>query len=236
MEAAGMSCDFVGHPVISEPTPSSADKDTLRHDLKLGVGPIITVLPGSRVGEIKRMGPIFEKVLMNIKSRHPDVQFILPVAASVEELVKQKTSHWSVKPKLLLNEGYSATEVENRKRSAYAISDAALATSGTVALELAAQDCQMVVAYRANWATTRMVKKLAQIDTANLVNIVTDTRVVPEHLFENCTVENITNSLFDLLDGNSQQGAALHETMRALGQGQKDAHLWAANSVLNAIR
>ena len=148
----------------------------------------------------------------------------------------QKTSHWSVKPKFLLNEGYTSEKVESRKRTAYKLSDAALATSGTVALELAAQNCPMVVAYRANWATARMVKKLAQIDTANLINIMTDTRAVPEHLFENCTVDNITNSLRQLLDGKSRQSDALVQTMIALGQGQKDAHLWAAQSVLRAIK
>jgi lipid-A-disaccharide synthase len=236
MEAAGMTCDFVGHPVISEPMPSDTDIVELRNALDLGDGPIVTVLPGSRVGEINRMGPIFEAVLGNIQSSHPNVEFILPVAASVEELVKQKTSHWSIKPKLLLNEGYTSEKVESRKRTAYKLSNAALATSGTVALELAAQNCPMVVAYRANWATTRMVKKLAQIDTANLINIVTDTRVVPEHLFENCTVDNITNSLRQLLDGNSRQSDALAQTMIALGQGQKEAHLWAAKSVLRAIK
>jgi lipid-A-disaccharide synthase len=236
MEAAGMTCDFVGHPVISETNPTQEDKASLRDQLGLDDGPIITVLPGSRVGEIKRMGPLFEKVLQNIKLSHPNTQFILPVAASVEVLVKQKVANWPVKPKLLVNEGYTSQQVENRKRTAYSISDAALATSGTVALELAAQNCPMVVAYRANWATTRMVKKLAQIDTANLVNIVTETRVVPEHLFEDCTVANITQSLSYLLDGKSQQSAALNKTMIALGQGQKDAHLWAARSVLKAIQ
>ena len=94
----------------------------------------------------------------------------------------------------------------------------------------------MVVAYRANWATTRMVKKLAQIDSANLINIVTNTRVVPEHLFENCTVDKISQSVTDLLNGQSQQNDALHDTLIALGQGQKDAHLWAAKSVLTAIQ
>jgi lipid-A-disaccharide synthase len=235
MEAAGMTCDFVGHPVISEPIPLDADILKLRNELNLNAGPIVTVLPGSRVGEIKRMGPIFEAVVQNVQSSHPNVQFILPVAASVEELVKKKTASWSAQPKLLLNEGYTSEQVERRKRTAYALSDAALATSGTVALELAAQNCPMVVAYRANWATTRMVKKLAQIDTANLINIVTDTRVVPEHLFENCTVNNITDSLCKLLDGKSDQGDALRETMIALGQGQKNAHMWAAQSVLRAI-
>jgi lipid-A-disaccharide synthase len=235
MQSAGMTCDFVGHPVISEPKPSASEQTAFRAELGLGNGPIITVLPGSRVGEIKRMGPIFQRVLSNIKSSHPDAEFILPVAASVENLVKQKTANWAVKPTLLLNAGHTSPQVEMRKRTAYAISDAALATSGTVALELAAQDCPMVVAYRANWATTRMVKKLAQIDTANLINIVTDTRVVPEHLFENCTVDKITQSVTDLLNGQSQQKDALRDTMIALGKGQKDAHLWAAKSVLNAI-
>lgn len=236
MEAADMTCDFVGHPVISEPMPSDTDIVKLRNALDLGDGPIVTVLPGSRVGEINRMGPIFEAVLDNIQSSHANVEFILPVAASVETLVMQKTSHWSVKPKFLLNEGYTSEKVESRKRTAYKLSDAALATSGTVALELAAQNCPMVVAYRANWATARMVKKLAQIDTANLINIMTDTRAVPEHLFENCTVDNITNSLRQLLDGKSRQSDALVQTMIALGQGQKDAHLWAAQSVLRAIK
>jgi lipid-A-disaccharide synthase len=236
MEAAGMSCDFVGHPVISEAKPTGDEKTSLRNELHLHDGPIITVLPGSRIGEIKRMGPVFEQVLQNIKSSHPDIQVILPVAASVETLVKQKTAHWAVKPKLLLNAGFTSQQVETRKRTAYAISDAALATSGTVALELAAQDCPMVVAYRANWATTRMVKKLAQIDTANLINIVTDTRVVPEHLFENCTVDKITQSLSELLAGENGQRDALQQTMTALGQGQEDAHLWAAKSVMKAIQ
>lgn len=235
MQAAGMTCDFVGHPVISEPIPTETDQDALRDELGLTRNRILTVLPGSRVGEIKRMSPIFEQVLVNIHKSHPDVQFILPVAASVEKLVQKTVNTWRIRPKLLLNQGFSSQQVESRKRSAYALSTAALATSGTVALELAAQDCPMVVAYKANWATTRMVKKLAQIDTANLVNIVTDTRVVPEHLFEDCTPEHITNSLRTILNGQTTQTQALRQTMTALGRGQQGAERWAAQSVLRAI-
>ncbi len=235
MEAAGMTCDFVGHPVISEPKPSNLDKQILRDELQLGNGPIITILPGSRVGEIKRMGPIFDSVLKQIKNVHPDVEFILPVAASVEQLVKDDTACWKVKPNLLLNKGFTSDQVESRKRTAYALSDVALATSGTVALELASQNCPMVIAYRANWATTRLVKKMAKIDTANLINIVTGTRVVPEHLFENCTAEKITPSILKILEGDTTQNKALSQTMKKLGQGQKDANLWAAQSVLRSI-
>tara|TARA_R110002096_G_scaffold97354_4_gene217027 strand:- start:32831 stop:34003 length:1173 start_codon:yes stop_codon:yes gene_type:complete len=235
MRAAGMTCDFVGHPVISDPIPSDPECQQFRTDIGLTHAPVVTVLPGSRLGEINRMGPVFEKVLHKINALRPDAQFILPVANSVESAVIEKTSSWRVKPHLLLNTGYASAQVEERKRLAYKISDAALATSGTVALELAAQDCPMVVAYKANWMTTRMVKKLAQIDTANLINIVTDTRVIPEHLFENCTVDKITHSMLNVLANPTAQQAALTDTMDALGRGQKDAHLWAAQSVLRAI-
>jgi len=235
MEAAGMTCDFVGHPVISEPLPTKSEIVEFKASLNLGNGPVVTVLPGSRAGEIKRMLPIFKQVMDNVRRRYADVNFILPGAAAVEGRVKSVISAWTHKPQLLLN-NMPSKQVEARKRMAYAISDAALATSGTVALELASQDCPMVVAYKANWATTRMVKKLAQIDTANLINIVTETRVVPEHLFENCTVDQITQSLLDVLTDGSGQKAALKATMDALGRGQKGADLWAAKSVLTAIQ
>ena len=80
-----------------------------------------------------------------------------------------------------------------------------------------------------------MVKKLAQIETANLINNSTDTKVIPEHLFESCTVENITESLRLLLNNDNNQIKAMEETMNRLGASRKDIHLLAANSVLRNI-
>ena len=236
MEDAGMTCDFVGHPVISNAMVKPKEIEKLRADLELHAGPIITVLPGSRIGEIKRMCPIFKDVLINIKEKIPDVQFILPAASTVEDLVISTVKNWEVKPKLLLSMDYSVLEISNRKYAAYAVSSAALATSGTVALELASQNCPMVVAYKANWITTKMVEKLAKIDTANLINIITDTRKIPEHLFDNCTAENISKSLCNLLLNGGKQDNVMAEAMDLLGFGNKDSHLWAAKSVLRAIQ
>ena len=236
MEDAGMTCDFVGHPVISNAVIQPEAVEKLRADLDLHAGPIVTVLPGSRTGEIKRMCPIFKDVLINTREKNPEVQFILPVASAVEDLVVNMVEKWDVKPKLLLNKNYSISEVTNRKYTAYAVSSAALATSGTVALELASQNCPMVVAYKANWITTRMVKKFAKIDTANLINIITNTRKIPEHLFDNCTAENITKSLCNLLFNKGMQDNIMVEAMDLLGLGHKNSNLWAAKSVLRAIR
>ena len=236
MEDAGMTCDFVGHPVISNAMVQPKSVEKLRADLDLHAGPIITVLPGSRISEIKRMCPIFKDVLINIKEKIPDVQFILPAASIVEDLVITTVKNWEVKPKLLLSLDYSVLEILDRKYAAYAVSSAALATSGTVALELASQNCPMVVAYKANWITTKMVKKLAKIDTANLINIITDTRKIPEHLFDNCTAKNISKSLCNLLLNEGKQDNVMAEAMDLLGFGNKDSHLWAAKSVLRAIQ
>ena len=235
MEAEGMTCDFVGHPAVSSPHVSKKAQEKFKKKYNLHNGPIITVLPGSRIGEIKRMCPIFNKVLNNIEKLYPDSQFILPVASSVEKDVVNAVKSWNVKPLLLLNEGKDLKELEHDKFITYSISSAALATSGTVSLELAAKKCPMIVAYKANWITTKMVKKLAKIDTANLINIITDTKVIPEHLFENCTVENITESLRSLLNNDNNQIKAMEETMNRLGADRKDIHLLAANSVLNNI-
>ena len=181
------------------------------------------------------MWPVFAEVARRIRQNVPNVQFILPVApsmtVSVQDLVKRSP--------LPITPFYPSGDVETddrAKRAAFQLSNAALATSGTVALELARANCPMVVAYKANYLTTRMVKKLAQIDTANLINIVTDTRVIPEFLFENCTPDAITPAVLAALENPDVQKSAAQKTMQALGLGGPNPGLLAAQSVLRFIQ
>jgi lipid-A-disaccharide synthase len=240
MTAAGMSCDFVGHPLVAEPVPTCAEVQALAQDL--GVDPqrdrLVCLLPGSRKGEIDKMAPIHAAVAEQVLRDVPNVKFVLPVSAGIADKMFEKVQYWPVKPIMLDPRGLGAEKSEHRKRTAFHLCAAALATSGTVALELAAADCPMVVAYRANYFTTRMVKKLARIDTANLINIVTDTRVIPEFLFEACRPALIAPALSALLsDPQSQQvqRAACTQTLVALGRGGEDPGLRAARSVLHFI-
>jgi lipid-A-disaccharide synthase len=240
MRNVGMTSDFVGHPVVSENAATSQDKTDLIESLGLDITQkIVTILPGSRAGEIKRMAPIFGEVTAHLASIDPKIQFILPAAGPIADMLFAELKNWTVVPHVLDPRGMNAEEAELRKRTAYAISDAAVATSGTVALELAGARCPMVVAYKANWMTTRTVKRMALIDTANLVNIITDTRTVPECLFENCTSEQIISGLAPLLTDSPERAAqvvSLENTMAALDVGDEDQGLVAARSVLSAIR
>lgn len=235
MQAVGMSCDFVGHPAAF---CAVLEAEILKKfKAKIGqASPIITLLPGSRLGEIKRMMPIFKQVVERVVMSYPDAKFILPAAKTVSLELNQQLKGWNIKPIVLQGKG-NAEVIEREKSLAYAISDIALATSGTVSLELAAQNCPMIVAYKTNWATTRMVKKLAKIDTANLVNIVTKKRLVPEFLFENCNVDKISHALITLLGDKvalKKQKKVLKQTMNALGRGQ-NMEKYAVKSVLNFL-
>ncbi len=94
-------------------------------------------------------------------------------------------------PRIVAPDGYPTAAVEARKRAAFAAADVALAASGTVSLELAAQGAPMVIGYKVHPLTAPFARRLLRIDTSTLVNLVTDTRAVPEFFQEACTPDNL---------------------------------------------
>lgn len=222
MQAAGMSCDFVGHPVVSEPLASPDEVAPFR-----GEGPLILMLPGSRRGEVSRLAPIFGQVLAQIKSVEPRARVALPTVRGVVGLVQELTSAWPISPQIITDPA--------QKRGAFAAADVALAASGTVSLELAANACPMVIAYDMNRLTLWLMRRAALVDTVTLVNLVSGSRTVPEYIGENCRAETIAPALLALLNDPSGQQDAMAETMTRLGKGGAPPALRAAQSVLWAI-
>jgi lipid-A-disaccharide synthase len=240
MEAAGMTCDFVGHPVAAEPQATPEETAALRAELAVAPGqPLLALLPGSRRGEVTRLAPVFADVVRRLRTRMPDLAVVLPAAPGVVDLLdtvlKPDEAGW---PHLLDPRGFAAPAWEARKRAAFAAADAGLAASGTVSLELAAAGTPMVIAYDASALTAYLVKRMVRIDTANLVNLVTETRAVPEFLFEDCTPERITPAVETLLTDPAAaavQRSAGDRAMQLLGRGGEPPGLRAARSVLAAI-
>jgi lipid-A-disaccharide synthase len=240
MEAAGMTCDFVGHPAAAVPQADAATVAAFRAGL--GLDPdqrLLCVLPGSRRGEVTRLAPVFAEVIRRLCAEDPRLAVIVPAAANVAGLLPgllpPDGAGW---PRILDPRGHAPAEAETRKRAAFAASAAALAASGTVSLELAAAGTPMVIAYDGNPVTAFIVRRLVRIDTATLVNLVTETRAVPEFLFENCTAERITPAVRSLLADPAAaagQRAAAARAMDLLGRGREPPGLRAARSVLAAI-
>ena len=222
MQAAGMTCDFVGHPVVTEPLATPEERA-----LMAGQGPLLLALPGSRRGEVTRLCPIFGQTIARLHAAHPDLRVALPTLQSVEPLVRDLTRDWAVQPQIITDPAL--------KRAAFAMADVALAASGTVSLELAANDCPMVIAYDMNRLTLWLMQRAAKIDTVTLVNLVSDTRVVPEFIGKNCRAELIAPALEALIADPSGQRHAMALTMQRLGKGGEAPGLRAARSVLSVL-
>ncbi|MEM7668929.1 MAG: lipid-A-disaccharide synthase, partial [Pseudomonadota bacterium] len=144
MEAAGMTCDFVGHPVASAVRADQAKVAPLRAKWTHGQEmPCLLVAPGSRAGEVARMMPLFRDVLGELLDRGEDVCAVIPVAETVLEPVRDAVEQLPVRPILVLPD-----EGEEAKRLAFAACDAALVASGTITLEMAAARTPMVACYK----------------------------------------------------------------------------------------
>lgn len=222
MTAAGMTCDFVGHPVVSEPLATPAEAAAMQGD-----GPLILALPGSRRGEVTRLAPVIGAVLDQVKARHPGARVALPTVRGVADLVRELTADWPIRPEILQDAAL--------KRAAFAAADVALAASGTVSLELAANACPMVVAYDMHPLSFWLMRRAALIDTVTLVNLVSDTRVVPEFLGPRCRAGLVGPAVLRLLDDPAARAAqmdAMAVTMDRLGRGGEPPGLRAARSVL----
>ncbi len=236
MEAAGMTCDFVGHPAAAAPQASPAEVAAIRAELGLAPGqPLLILLPGSRRGEVTRLAPVFAETLRGLRAALPGLAAVAPVVAGTADLVADLMPEAAGGPQLLDPRGRPEAEAEARKRALMRAADATLAASGTVSLELAAAGAPMVIAYRLNPISALIARRLIRIDTATLVNLVTGTRAVPEFLQEDCTPERLIPAVARLLtepEAAAAQRAAAAETMALLGRGGAPPGLRAARSVL----
>ena len=229
MQAAGMACDFVGHPVVAETIATAADVAAFRGAHNLGAGPLILALPGSRRGEVTRLCARFGAALQPVIAAHPTARVIVPCAGPVEALVRELTANWPVKPLLI-----SANDPAG-KSAAFAAADVALAASGTVSLELAAVGTPMVIAYDMNWLSQMIISRMLLVDTVTLVNLVSETRVVPEFIGKDCQPVPIGAALLNVLTDPDAQNAAMMLTMARLGQGGEAPGLRAARAVLDRL-
>jgi lipid-A-disaccharide synthase len=238
MTAAGMDCDFVGHPVVAEPVVPLEEAQAFRAVHVPDADPLVLVLPGSRAGEVRRLMPVFGPALHALAARHPGLRVIVPAAAPVADAVRAGVMDWPGQPVVLDPRGMEPEAAERRKRGAFAAADVALAASGTVSLELAAQGTPMVIAYDFAPLTRFLMRRMVRIDTVTLVNLVSETRTVREFLGEACRPGPIAEAMHRLLTdpaARAAQTAAMEETMRRLGRDEEAPGLRAARAVLRGL-
>lgn len=234
-EAEGIDCDFVGHPVVAEPLASSEEAEAFRASLAIGEAPMALVLPGSRRSEVARLQEVFGAALAPVAAQHAGLRVVVPAAAPVADAVSEAVRSWPVEAQVLDPRHDGLDEASRSKRAAFRAADVALAASGTVSLELAAARTPMVIAYRMHWLSFRLIRAMALVDTVTLVNLVSETRVVPEFLGPDCTADRIGAALLETMQSPQAQLQAMETTMQRLGEGGEDPGLRAARAVLERL-
>src|SRR6056297_605066 len=232
MEAHGMACDFVGHPVVAEAVPTGSQMAGFRARHGLREAPFLLVLPGSRRSEVARLGPIFGQALRTVLGNNPDLELVVPTTAAAEPVLRETLPNWPKQPVVLSPSNIKGDQYNTDKKCSLHCAHWALAASGTVSLELAAADTPMVIAYDVHPLSRAIIARMLKVDTLTLVNLVSETRAVPEFIGKACRADLIGPAVLRLMDDPGAQIAAMRSTMQKLGRDQEPPGLRAARAVL----
>jgi lipid-A-disaccharide synthase len=228
-EVHGLATTFVGHPAI-EMGQVAVDPAGFR--ARHGIAPeapLLTVLPGSRRGEVARLAPVFGATLGLLAQRHAGLRAVVPTVETVAERVEAAARDWPV-PTLVLRD-------QAEKYHAFAASDAALAASGTVAVELAVAGLPAVIGYRFNWLSAALARRLVKTKYVSLVNVVLDRPLQAELLLDECTPKRLAEAIDVLLDDPAAREthlAGCREAVARLSAGDGTPSRRAARVILAA--
>ena len=222
---------FVGHPVV-ESDALKADGQSFRKKYNISdEKQVISILPGSRHTEVSKLLPDFLTAARIIYEQNPDVVFALPTVKTVVNRIKHMTRNNRL-PLIIL-------ETENDRYSAFQASSAAIAASGTVALELAICNIPHIIAYKVSPLTYLLAKYLVKIKYVNLTNIMLKRLVVPELLQEKCTPKNIVCNINELLKSGQEydkQMQGFADIKKYLTNGNQTPSENASDAILDLIR
>ena len=227
----GLKSVFVGHPVV-ERRALMTGGEVLRTRLGIAADvPLLAVLPGSRMNEVRLLLPPFRKAVRILAETIPNLVCVLPVVDHVAQFVRAHTRDWP--SPLHLVEG------DTDKFAAFDAADVALAASGTVTTELALSGTPMVVAYRLGPLTFALVRPFVNVRFITLANILLERPAVPEFVQSACTGEALASALMPLLtnaDARRAQERDLVEAVAKLGLGGECPSIRAARALLEFVR
>jgi lipid-A-disaccharide synthase len=200
---------------------------------RLGIAsdaPLLVVLPGSRLSEVKLLLPRFREAVRIIAEDIPNVVCILATVPHVSATVREMTKEWPA--------ALHIVETEADKFAAFDAADVALAASGTVTTELALAGTPMVVAYRLGWLTFALARPFIRVRFVTLANIILGRAAVPELIQHDCTGESLARrvvALFRDPQARERQRRDLSEATALLGAGGEPPSLRAARALLDFV-
>jgi lipid-A-disaccharide synthase len=227
-DGQGVPVTFVGHPAADR-AEATVDRDALLRGA--GLDPsreVVALVPGSREIEVERVLPTLLRSARIVRSRRPEVQFLIPVAGTVprsrvEAMIRSDGSidavvHGADFPQIL------------------GACQAGAVTSGTASLEAALVGLPMVVVYRMRWASYLLARMLVRVEHAALPNLIAGRRIVPELIQREMRPEVVAEHLVAYLE-SPDRAAAVREELAGVREklGEPGAFDRAAEAVLAEI-
>lgn len=226
----GVPARYVGHPLADE-IPLQVDAAVARAGLGLPAeGEVVALLPGSRMSEVARLSVPMLETAMWCQQRRPGVRFVAPFVS--QRLLRVfDARRREIAPELdclLLNE---------RSREAIAAADCVLTASGTATLETLLLKRPMLVAYRINALTYRLVValKLIKVPYAAMANLLVGRELAQEFLQHRCRADLMGPALLALLEDRLRRDAIATEYARVHRMLRQDAARQAADAVMDLL-
>lgn len=227
----GIDARFVGHPMADE-MPLEPDQAAARDTLGLrAYTPVLAVLPGSRLGEIDRLGAVFLEAARRVSESVPHLQVVIPAA--------NPACHDALAP-MVAAAGFARSPLltDGKAREAMVAADVVLLASGTATLEAMLAKRAMVVGYKVAPLTYRIVKAfgMLKVERYALPNVLAGSDVAPELMQDDCTPENLAAAVLNQFQHPEITGALqpryreLHESLR------QDASARAADAIAGLLR
>lgn len=179
----GLKTMAVGHP-IADGLDTYIQKQNTNTN-------IITLLPGSRLSEVKKTLPILRNVVNGItSSQQQNYQYVIPTVETTDAYIKQSIQKWEITPTIIPS---------NKRYDVFTKTFIAIAASGTISAELAIMHIPTIVFYKMNPISTFIIRMIILIKWVSLVNILLKKEVFPELLGNKATDKNIINQFNRLI-------------------------------------
>lgn len=190
-EKEGLRAAFIGHTMMGTGI-LTGNRSVFRFRHMIGHNQkVLGLFFGSRSSEIEKNSDLILDVAARLKADNPDLCFIVPTIPRWKEIITEKLSSRGLKAII--------TDDSSEKWDAFAACDAALAVSGTVALEIAVVGVPHLITYQMNKVTWTLLRKLVKTQYAHLANIMLGREAIPEFVQKRATAELIVPALKELL-------------------------------------
>ena len=227
----GVRAEFVGHP-LADRIPLSVDRVAARRELGLPPdAPLIALLPGSRSGEVSRLGADFAATAAWLARRRPSLGFVAPMAtAAVRTMFAASLAFHAP--------GVEVRLLDGQAQLALAASDAVLVASGTATLETMLTGRPMVVAYRLGALTAFMLRRLGLVKVPyfSQPNLLLGRRFVPEFFQRQVRADVLGPALEQMLDDAAYRSELQREFARVHLQLRRGGAERAAQAIMQRIR